>query len=153
MARWNKKHCPSLQESLHRVLRRPRDENLFALCVGACSDLLRAQPMEATTQSALQQVTALATLPWADGEARLVAELRVGETLAHNIASASAKMTAPAASDVSAASASSSSVPRWALVSLPLSATVSGPASCHVAPKWRLRVLRKAWFSGDAAAR
>ncbi len=45
---------------------------------------------------------------------------------------------------------SSSRLPRWALAGFIIASSLE---SVHVSPKWRLTLLRKAWFSGDLVTR
>ena len=55
--------------------------------------LLYCQPLETLTQAILQQCVAVATAPWMSGEVRL-ADLRLGETLTHNLVGVSHRLEA-----------------------------------------------------------
>ena len=55
--------------------------------------LLYCQPLETLTQAILQQCVAVATAPWMSGEVRL-ADLRIGETFAHNLVGVSHRVGA-----------------------------------------------------------
>ena len=55
--------------------------------------LLYCQPLETLTQSLLQQCVAVATAPWMAGEVRL-ADLRIGENLAHSLVAVSHRLEA-----------------------------------------------------------
>ncbi len=128
-----------IQEILHCVMTDPDVEQCFALANRSVRDLLHVQPLETLTQAILQQCVAVATLPWMDGEQKL-SDLRLGETLAHNLITFSAKLCS---------SCPPGQLPRWAMVGLPLASSLEN----HVAPKWRLYSLRKAWSSSNAVSR
>ena len=72
-------------------------KNLVVIMIVSNSDpfpgLLYCQPLETLTQAILQQCVAVATAPWMSGEVRL-ADLRIGDTLTHNLVGVSHRLEA-----------------------------------------------------------
>ncbi len=122
--------CQIVQELIQHVLQDPEDQERYAANVQAFEEILYFQPLETLTQSLLQQILALATLPWMSGEVKL-ADLRVGDTLAHSMMATSSRQDA------------------WLCSGISLVATMQR----EVCPKWRMHALKKAWAQGRLEVR
>ena len=115
---------------LQHVMSEPVKKTDYALCCTIVTNILFFQPIETLTQSLLQQMVALATMPWMSGEVKLQ-DLRIGDTLTHNMVKVSSTLRDDMDRDP-----------------LLQSVTLMSTPPKEVSPKWRLRVIRKA-FSED----
>jgi len=120
------------------VIGDPANEDTFMLAIRVIKIILQVQPIEDMTQASLLQSVSVASFPWLAGMVK-PADLRISETLGHNLASAASKLLA----------GNKNHVPRWATSGLPLLANMQK----DVGQRWRLQVLRRAFAEGDATMR
>ena len=116
-----------VQSVIQSVLKNPEDANFFEQSCRILQNFLYCQPIETLTQSILQQCIAIATLPWMSGEVNL-ADVRVGDTLSHNLISVSHKVEASLSS-------------RQKAIAIKTIATLPKELS----PRWRVTSFKKAW--------
>ena len=60
-----------IQIMLQHVMSKPESKNEYATCCSIVANILFFQPIETLTQSLLQQIVALSTMPWMAGEVKL----------------------------------------------------------------------------------
>ena len=82
-----------VQNMIESLIANPEDGDFYVTACKILSGLLYCQPLETLTQAVLQQCVAVATAPWMAGEVRL-ADLRIGETLAHKLVAVSHRLEA-----------------------------------------------------------
>ena len=124
-----------IQVLLQHVISTPESKADYAVCCSIVANVLFFQPIETMTQSLLQQIVALATMPWMSGEVKLL-DLRIGDTLTHNLIGASSKLRSDMDHD--------SFLRSVALLSFPPK---------EVSPKWRIRAIKKAFSEGNVLLR
>jgi hypothetical protein len=124
-----------VQNLITAVLADPENRDFYVQGCRTIAHLLYCQPLETLTQNILQQCVAFATVPWMSGEVKL-ADLRLGDTLTHNLIGASHRLESVLDGEDAA---------------LALEITASLPK--EVSPRWRINAFRKAWFGARNAGK